>query len=423
MYLLIILCFANYKAPPIKLDMSTRSLFNISLIFCILCPIALRAQESLSERIDPFGFRSKEERLKSLRKYGGDAVTEDAVLKALRWLKANQNADGSWGNTYGPGISGLALLAFLGHGETPKSEEFGRCVSSGINFLVLSYENNRNGYFGDGTYVHGIASFAICEAYGMTRDPKLYKIMNEAVSKIIQGQRDAGGWDYNYGNSSRRDLSAGGWNMQALNAARSASADLPGLREAMKKAVEDVKAHWEKHSGMFAYSDNISGSPTLTGVGTLCLMELDGNSSAEFKGAMRYLVGNAKMEWGKNQSWPLYAWYYQTLTFFKSEQNWDKWNPQMKKVLIANQEDDGNWEDPGGNFGITGIDMKVYSTALCALMLEVYYRYFNISAEEEKKGGNSAGSSKQHGTPVRENEKAEEPSKTDNKVYFKGIPY
>ncbi len=401
------------------------SLCNAIIVAVTFISGTLFAQEQLAEKIDPFGFRSKEERMKSLKKYGGDDATEDAVLKALRWLKSTQNRSGSWGDGYAPAITGLALLAFLGHGETPKSEEFGKTVSSAIEFLAAARAKERTGYFGDGAYVHAIATFAICEAYGMTRDPKLYDLMNDAVLKIVQGQRDAGGWDYNYGNSSRRDLSVGGWNMQALNAARSASADIPGLREAMKKAVDDIKAHWDRKSGMFSYSNDKSGSPTLTGVGTLCLIELDGTSSAEFKGAMRYLRANAKIEWRSGMSWPLYTWYYQTLSFFKSEENWEKWNPQMKKVLVANQESDGHWEHPGGAFGINGMELKVYSTALCTLMLEVYYRYFNVSVESERKSGNAGASNQPLGNPAPQanNQEPQDTPQKANKIYFKGIQH
>ena len=384
---------------------------------------------------DPFGFRSKEERLKALKKYGGDEAAEDAVLKALRWLKSKQRVDGSWGvgpddpimsRTDSPtALTGLALLAFLGHGETPKSKEFGATVSKAIQCLmVLSKSKKGDGYFiiGDTyqAYNHAICTFALCEAYGMTRDTEIFEAMNAAVKKIVDGQRRDGGWDYKYGNSPRRDLSVGGWNMQALNAARAASANVDGLHGAIRKAVNDVKSHWEGKTGMFTYSnEKKGGSHTLTGVGVLCLIELDGTKSAEFKGAMRYLVKNAKMEWSQCQrsTWNLYSWYYQTLSFFKSEQNWKEWNSEMKKILVANQEGDGYWEAKDWNGGIEG---QIYSTTLCTLMLEVYYRYFNVSTEKELKGGGGGGGS---GKSDGEDDKKKEDQPEDKLPGYKGIDY
>ena len=51
----------------------------------------------------------------------GDATTEGAVLKALRWLKKTQQSDGSW-KPSPVSNTGLAILAFLAHGETPSSK-------------------------------------------------------------------------------------------------------------------------------------------------------------------------------------------------------------------------------------------------------------------------------------------------------------
>jgi hypothetical protein len=68
---------------------------------------------------------SKEDRLQRLAETGGMPQCEDAVVKALRWMKSTQAADGSWGEGNKAAMTGLGLLAYLGHCETPISEEFG----------------------------------------------------------------------------------------------------------------------------------------------------------------------------------------------------------------------------------------------------------------------------------------------------------
>src|SRR5262245_61044119 len=45
--------------------------------------------------------------------------TESAVLTGLRWLESRQSADGSWDGDVS--TTALALLAFLGAGETHQS--------------------------------------------------------------------------------------------------------------------------------------------------------------------------------------------------------------------------------------------------------------------------------------------------------------
>ena len=72
-----------------------------------------------------------------------------------------------------------------------------------------------------------------------------------------------------------------------------------------------------------------------------------------------------------------YYWYYGTNAMFQAGgSNWKKWNKVMKKVLLANQRksgaEKGSWDTKGEWSPIGG---RVYTTALSALCLQVYYRY------------------------------------------------
>ena len=67
----------------------------------------------------------------------GDQETEHAVLKALRWLKKTQRTDGSWaGNPISN--TGLAVLCYLAHGETPGKGEFGATVELALDYLITA---------------------------------------------------------------------------------------------------------------------------------------------------------------------------------------------------------------------------------------------------------------------------------------------
>jgi hypothetical protein len=76
----------------------------------------------------------------------------------------------------------------------------------------------------------------------------------------------------------------------------------------------------------------------------------------------------------------MYYWYYATLvTFQTGGKYWKTWNEAMKDSLLQNQckggHADGSW--PPVDFWCTRWS-RPGMTALCALCLEVYYRYMPI---------------------------------------------
>ena len=93
-----------------------------------------------------------------LRKYGGNAATEKAVQLALKWLAKHQLPNGGWSldHTLGPGkfrtspdngdpgtraealngATALALLPFLGNGQTHLNGKYKNVVKRGLEFLM-----------------------------------------------------------------------------------------------------------------------------------------------------------------------------------------------------------------------------------------------------------------------------------------------
>lgn len=318
----------------------------------------------------PIGTRVGGNREKNLQTYshGLGAKTEPAVQRALEWLRINQQADGSWGDDNRNAMTGLALLTFLAHGETTDSPRYGACVEKGIRHLVA--QQDATGRFGKNVYVHSIATYAISEAYSMTRIAALKPVMEKAIAVIIQGQQSKGGWDYDYGNKGRRDTSIAGWQIQALKAAKIAQAEVPGLEEALAKALGDLKSAQHRENGRFFYSDPTgAGSLSMTGVSVLCLQLLGEGESPEARDGLQALQ-EMDCNWRKAPEWALYTWYYTTQARFHAGKGWESWNARFARTLVAHQNEDGSWPAPGNekNHG------PVYSTTLAALMLQVYYR-------------------------------------------------
>ncbi len=367
--------------------------------------------------------------------FGSDPQTEGAVMRALRWLKKNQQPDGSW-QRQKVAMTGLAVLSFLAHGEKPgDSPEFGETVQKALEFLINSQraDGKFNGMDGN-EYAHPIATYALCEAYGMTLNPNVKAAAEKALVPIIKGQHPTGGWTYKMhpgpeaNGKYRDDTSFMGWCAQALKAAYLAEIRIDGLEKAMKLAVKGFKANAHP-SGGFGYTG--PGTGGLTSVGCLGMQLLGASNTSEVKKALDVIgtwvptfsnyapiaaeLKNVKKEDIKEGASAFavaksrlatkipeeerrfytasaqYYFYYATqCKFHQGGRHWDNWNKAMKpryvkaqlveEKAIKNDEgvdsDIGWWENAD-----THSDRPVMDTCLAALQLMVYYRYLPTTTE------------------------------------------
>ncbi len=359
----------------------------------------------------------------------GDAQTEGAVLKALRWLKKTQLPNGSWkpspiSNT------GLAILTFLAHGETPAdSKEFGKTVEKALQFLIESVTMLPSGQPSfKGTDAHEyatlIATYALCEAYGMTRNPNTKIVAMQTLQRIVDNQSPTGGWDYKMNKKSTRDdVSYAGWALQALKAGKMAGMTPEGLDACIKKAVRCLKTRNFKNGG-FNYC--AGGGPTgLTATGCLAMQLLGFMNEPEVKTALDTMrpwlpsftgVKGKRLTEALPPNNPQYYCYYAAQCKYQAGmcagatpanvKTWQEWNLAMKalypRTIITLKETIpgpdgkprkiGHWKNEDATCSSGGDTM---ATCLCALQLMVYYRYLpttqtkaakvNDEAEEDKK--------------------------------------
>ncbi|NNE93441.1 MAG: terpene cyclase/mutase family protein [Verrucomicrobiales bacterium] len=327
------------------------------------------------------------QRAQLLQQNGGTPGVEVAVVKALDWLKANQNEDGTWGKSHQGAMTGLAVLCYLGHCETPKSRKYGDSVTKGIQALMLMRKENRKGLISDSAgsgsvYEHGIGTYALGEAYAMVGEntiPGLKEEFIRGVKVIIDGQNMSGGWVYYYLPDGDGDLSVTGWQVQALKAAKQMNMDIPGLPEAINRAGAFVTGR-QGDLGGFGYKRR-GDKHSLTGVGILCLQFLDFPSRQAGERAFNYWFAELPQFSYQDKSCDLYAAYYLNQAVFNYGGTfWNRWNAQMQPQLLSAQSPDGSWPVEGRALSEEQArrDADVYRTTLCCLMLEVYYRYLPV---------------------------------------------
>lgn len=368
-----------------------------------------------------FAGRGGAGRGEALRRYGGDASTETAVESALEWLAGHQDHDGGWGaapcrhrdctqvaSHYRIAISGLALLSFLAHGHTHAAQDDPRAeiVQKAMKYLLK--RQSEDGYFTESPkgfaecmYTHGIATFALAELYAMTQEPLLRDPLQKAVQACADAQQSTGGWDYSPKLTTRSDLSISNWHVQALRAARLGGIAVP--KPAWEAARRLYRGAAMKTSASYPYQvmKNYDPSPGTCAVTAACalashylelLPDQDFDRRIAERLASRVPVYGEAGKDGTNDSnggWvPTsgghYFTYYATLFLFHAGgDQWTAWNSKMKRILTGAQEKTG---PPKGSWAPEPTDAngvgRVFSTALAALDLQIYYRYLPTTGRD-----------------------------------------
>ena len=326
---------------------------------------------------------SKADRLARLQETGGTPDCEDAVVKSLQWLKATQKGDGSWDSQHSVAMTGFAILAFLGHCETPQSEEFGDAVTRGIIYLVnVGMKNdcrltNKGPESIQWVYDHAIATYALAESYTFCSKlgidfPGLDTVTRKAGDMILQGQGDSGGWVYQYASTDSGDNSVGFWQIQALKACKHTGLwNESAFKTVSRKALEWLDKAQGKN-GAIGYRGDPKRSPGLTGGGVLAFQLWDKGNTRNVRSGVKYISGNTAFKWG-DQTANLYYHYYNAQAMINyGGKDWAAYNQLFRDVLLENQNKDGSWTQSGLQHGPVNVHM---ATCLATFMLEVYYRF------------------------------------------------
>ena len=118
--------------------------------------------------------------------FQGQAVPRDVremYERGLTWLENNQNDNGRFkGGESGPGVTGLATMAFLAYGEDPNFGVHSDAIKKGVRSIIED-QNPTTGYIGSSMYHHGFAMLALAEAYGALDERRLWDGVSKNESK------------------------------------------------------------------------------------------------------------------------------------------------------------------------------------------------------------------------------------------------
>ena len=322
---------------------------------------------------------------KAVSEYGGSAAGQDRLIKALEWLKINQNPDGSWCETNRHSMTGLATLAFLAYGVDGNSKRYGRTVVRALKWLVSEAENTDT-MLGRSGYEHAIVTFCLAEACCLISKQELRYAMEKCLNLIVDGQNSDGGFDYDYTGEGSSILTLSGWNCLALKAAKTSGSDNAKLPNAIYALAKFFKER-QQDSG-FCYRDGFLGDNSggcgigsARGIGVLGLQVLGEGKAKEVIAPLKAMLteDSKKLNWKNDEPLPLYSWYYMTQAMFNAGGNyWAAWKNRFQNVLIQNQHRDGFWDHPPNSQFSSAVpedNAKVFNTSLGCLMLTVFYRY------------------------------------------------
>ena len=104
------------------------------------------------------------------------------------------------------GVTGLAIFAFLGSGNSHVQGDYRAEVAHALEFL-RQRQRADGSLFGEAElfarmYCHSMATLAVCEAYAMTRDKRLDPMCRAAMAYSLAMQHPTdGGWRYRRGDT------------------------------------------------------------------------------------------------------------------------------------------------------------------------------------------------------------------------------
>ena len=334
-------------------------------------------------------------------------ASERALQKGLDWLARNQGPEGNWGSN-DLGLVGMGALAFLSAGYLPGRGRYGNTVQRALTYVtknakpsgLLNISNAQRDM-----YNHGLAAFALGQAYGMTNDKVLSNVLDKSLKLISNTQAEDGGWDYRARRQGRgHDLSLVVMQAKALRGAMDSGLEVSP--DVVGSAIQSVRRYYKSRTGknglsnpkaamlepgQFTYSGG-HGTLAMAAAGVVCLQEFGQYGDwriGKNLDVIQAAIGRDAKPGARNGKLPCedaYTLYYVGQALYQvGGKRWRESYPKLRDYLVASQmlnsgesAQDGLWRDHKRVGGQPG---DLYGTSVACFILAMPNRYLPILQE------------------------------------------
>jgi len=320
-----------------------------------------------------------------------------AIARGLDWQAANQEEDGTWEVKRGDhGVTGLALMGFVAEKRRGDREVIEKAAEVFRRAYVPpgTLQNARMEAISGGAlvpssghfmYEHAIGVLAMSEYVhhgGQEGDREMVKagvdllLRSQATRSrpvelggpVDEKQMLFGGWRYRP-NSGTSDLSASGWCLIALEAARAAGLAVP--ESARQDYMVLCRRCFNEKASAYTYEPGKSGfTNTTNAVGVLTTLLCKGGDCPVVRFGLRTIRRSLPC-WeveGSKGRYPFYYWYYASRAMYMAGGTyWKEWRAVICPMLLRHQSEDGSWD---ANLDEEKVGVP-YTTSLAILILQL----------------------------------------------------
>ena len=334
------------------------------------------------------------------------AAGEASLASGLEWLARNQGPQGNW-ESNDLGLVGLGALAFLADGHLPGRGKYGDVVERALDYVIRNAQPSGLLNIADpqrDMYNHGLATFVLGQGHGMTKDPRISGVLEQALRLIANTQSRDGGWDYrarrqNYGH----DLSLVVMQAKALRSA--VDSGLEVRNDVIQLSIQSVRQKYKAKNGarslddprikegpgQFTY-DGHNGTLAMAAAGVVCLQEFGQYDDWRIPKNLDVLSAAVKALKPPRQGdgrvpFDAYTLYYVGQALYQvGDSSWKQNYPVLRDHLITGQvrkpgdpKEDGSWRDP--RYVTGGKPSKLFGTSVACFILAIPNRYLPILQE------------------------------------------